>query len=245
VAVPMQAGKTYHIQVAAPPYNELGLGVLGSFPPLPAVYFGPISTPLAGTPIQFRADVYNTLFASVTSALWDFGDGTTASGGQIGIDGEFGPPLIGLSHTYTSGGTYQLRVTVTLDDGRRNTASTTVHVDYAWGGFLSPLAKPPAVNRGAGARVYPLKWQLKDANGNYIGSLGAVSRIGYTGTACNAFTTDPTGALPAGTAGGSTLRYDARGNQYVYNWQTPGVGCYTLFLTLNSGQVEFADFNLR
>jgi hypothetical protein len=126
--------------------------------------------------------------------------------------------------------------------GSSTAASLNLTVSYTFIGFASPLG--PAGDP-APATVYgpfnvtsnvTIKWQLKDASGNFISTLAVVSSM----TALSSTGGTVTLYQPSQNTTGSTiLRYDTTNQQYVFNWdvtQTPA-GQYTLILALNDGKL--------
>ena len=75
------------------------------------------STAIGQAPLPVNFDGFGSSDGdgTITNYAWIFGDGTTSSGGQI-------------SHTYTTGGTFNPTLTVTDNGGLTNSASTPVIV---------------------------------------------------------------------------------------------------------------------
>jgi hypothetical protein len=147
----------------------------------------------------------------------------------------------------TSVGAHTVACTATDTAGNGASASVTYAVQYGWSGFLSPVNNPAVVNVGNAGRTYPVKWQLTDANGAYIGSAVPGTSIAYGKVSCASITADPTDALETTATGGTSLRYDTTANQYVYNWATPSAKstCYRVTVTLPDATQHFALFSLK
>ena len=85
--------------------------------------------PYAGTiaaPVTFDGSSSTDTDGSIVSWQWSFGDGGTAAGASV-------------THAYTSAGTFNVTLTVTDDDGRTDTATTTATISDM---SLLPVADP-------------------------------------------------------------------------------------------------------
>jgi hypothetical protein len=113
-------------------------------------------------------------------------------------------------------------------------APVTIQVSYHFSGFLAPLHANMTYALG---RTIPIKFQLTDANGHFISSLGAIASLQIASVNANGGLGTPFNPT---AAGGTSLTYDTTAKQYVFNWQTKGLaaGNYMILLSLSDGSIQ-------
>lgn len=138
--------------------NQGATGTATTTASIGAVNQPPVSDPngpysgTVGMTVTFSGTGSTDADGTIVSYTWDFGDGTTGTGASI-------------NHIYTTGGTFNVSLTVTDDAGDTGTASTTAVIGF---GNLPPLADP---------------------DGPYNGTVGIAVRFDGTGS------TDPDGTI--------------------------------------------------
>lgn len=170
----------------------------------------------------------------------------SCSDDRSGVAACLGPVPSGTSiDTATVG---QKSFTVNATDVTGNSAFLThqYSVHYNFAGFFAPIDPLPTLNVARPGRTVPIKWQLTDANGNFVSDLASFASLFSTPIACDAA---PSAIVEeeVSATGGTVLRYDSTTNQFVYNWQTSSAwtGCRLLQLTLKDGTQHFAKFSFK
>jgi len=201
-----------------------------------------------GQLITFKAIVSNTQTSPVPTGSVQFKIDNSNFGAPVLLSG--GMASVSTS-SLTAGNHVVVADYLSSGDGNFNNSSGTLsggqNVQYSFIGFFAPIDNLPVLNSVKAGQTIPVKWQLKDINGNVISDLGSLGANGLVSgpIACNA--TDLT--LPVeetlSSPGATVFRFD--GTQFIYNWQTlkSYTGCRLLQVTLSDGTQHFAKFQFK
>jgi hypothetical protein len=153
--------------------------------------------------------------------------------------------------TVTGGGTtvgaHVLTASASDNAGNAGTAQRSYSV-LAWtlDGFYRPVTMDSGtVNTVKAGSTVPLKFNVYKGTTPMTSGIGAVftaKKVGCDGS------DDATSVDEFATTGGTSLRYDALGGQWVQNWATPANGkgsCYRVTMKTDDGSSISADFKLK
>jgi len=199
---------------------------------------------IAPTDIQFVGNInHNDSFffgdvpAKPTCTATDGGSGLNSAGCVV-------------SGYSTAVGTHTLKATAT--DKAGNTATKEIsYTVKAWtfNGFYQPVDMSTSTttvwNTVKGGSTVPLKFELfKGAT--ELTDTSAIKSLQAQKISCST-SAGLEDAIETVATGGTSLRYDSTGGQYIYNWKTPtGANtCYKVTLTANDGSTLSAYFKMK
>ena len=173
----------------------------------------------------------------------------TATGSCKGVKNESlsGLDLSGTMHTFP--GDYNDTWTFTDVTGNYNDASGTVHdIIIAWTlkGFYQPVDMNGVYNIVKNGSTVPMKFEIfTKLGGVEITDVGAVKSLIAAVSSCSASATFD--EIETVATGGTVLRYDITGGQFIYNWKTPNTAqkCYRVTMTTIDGSSLVAYFKLK
>ncbi|CAN5659635.1 hypothetical protein BH18ACT11_BH18ACT11_22010 [soil metagenome] len=141
----------------------------------------------------------------------------------------------------TAVGTHTMTATAT-DNAGRTATETRSYTVLAWTtkGFYAPVDMGGVYNTVKGGSTVPLKFELF-SGATELTDTSAIKSLTATKSTCAAGAMED--AIEVTATGGTSLRYDSTGGQFIYNWKTPtGVGCYTVTMTAQDGSTITAYF---
>ncbi|NNM46849.1 PxKF domain-containing protein [Knoellia koreensis] len=127
--------------------------------------------------------------------------------------------------------------------GSTGTGSFTIN-PYRLGGFYQPVDMGGVLNSVKAGSTVPLKFELFSGS-TEITSTSAVAS--FTATKITCATGATVDDVELTTTGGTSLRYDTSGGQFIQNWQTPKAAgsCYKVTMTAVDGSTLTAQFKLK
>jgi hypothetical protein len=157
----------------------------------------------------------------------DWGDGST--------DDSFTSSPVGpVSHHYGSAGSYPITVDVADDDLGTDSDSTQSHtVNNIPSAILQPINNTGPRSAFKLGGTIPVKITATDCDGDSVGSLTPTVKLQKVDVYNDPDGTDIEPASTANPTSGTTMRYDATGQQYIYNLATKGLALANYMVFVN------------
>jgi hypothetical protein len=137
-------------------------------------------------------------------------------------------------------------LTATATDGANPAIASRAYAVAKWtfNGFTQPVDMNGILNTVKGGSTVPLKFEVFAGTTELTGT-SAIARFTQRQVTCG--TTTGSDDIEITSTGGTSLRYDSTGGQFIQNWQTPkqpGV-CYIVTVTTQDGSTLSASFKLK
>lgn len=146
----------------------------------------------------------------------------------------------------TAVGSHTLTATAQDNAGNITTATRSYRVS-AWtlSGFYNPVDMGGVTNVVKAGSTVPLKFEVFAGTAEFI-STDVVETFTVTRKTCGALT-GATDAIENYSTGGTSLRYDETGGQFIQNWKVPSGSniCYEVVLTTDDGSSQTAYFKTK
>ena len=141
-------------------------------------------------------------------------------------------------------------VTAVDKAGNERSVTHTYTVTYAFGGFLQPINADGSSIFKLGSTI-PVKFQLKDANGNFVSTAVANISVTFKNNGIEGDELEPVSTSAA--TNGTLFRYSTDGNQYIFNLSTKisttkllwKAGTWIIKATLNDGTTHTVEISLK
>jgi hypothetical protein len=144
----------------------------------------------------------------------------------------------------TNVGSYNVLAKITDNNYQGQATGTLVINSWTTKGFYQPVDMGGVYNTVKGGSTVPLKFELF-AGATELTDTGSVKTLEANKVSCTSGAAED--AIEVTATGGTSLRYDTTGGQFIYNWKTPtGAGsCYKVTVTANDGSTISAFFKTR
>jgi hypothetical protein len=202
--------------------------------------------PITGNKIDRKAPTNISFSGSISDGdSFYFGSVPANDMSCIAQDGGSGFKDCSVSGYATTVGTHTLTATA-RDDVLNSSQSTMSYTVLAWtlSGFYQPVDMG-IWNTVKGGSTVPLKFEVF-AGATELTSTSVVKSFTTKSVTCPGASA-PTDEIEFVTTGGTNLRYDTTGGQFVQNWQTPKKPgtCHIITMETNDGSKISANFVLK